>query len=201
MQKIYLIFILLATSLLLSCSRRTLVGVEDGSLIYLSGQMEDIPHWGDPEWTFFFIVRHAEKVDQSSNPDLSPRGYARATSLGGVLKKANINAVFATEKLRSQKTAEAAQKVMGRVPLYTYPPAPQQASDAMAEAQWLENQLLVNKGKRLLVVGHSNTVTRMVNTLRGPGSVLLELKEDDYSTIFIVASRGLGQSEYIRKRY
>jgi 2,3-bisphosphoglycerate-dependent phosphoglycerate mutase len=201
LQKFYLVFILIATSWLLSCSRRTLVAVEEGNLIYLSGQMEDIPHWGDPEWTFFFIVRHAEKVDQSSNPDLSPRGYARATSLGGVLKKANIDAVFATEKLRSQKTAEAAQKVLGSVPIFTYPPAPQQANDPKAEAQWLENQLLVNKGKRLLVVGHSNTVTRMVNTLRGPGSVLLELPEDDYATIFIVASRGLGQTEYIRKRY
>jgi hypothetical protein len=41
----------------------------------------------------------------------------------------------------------------------------------------------------------------MINKLMGPGTNLTDLNEENFSAFFVVASRGLGQSELISKRY
>jgi len=41
----------------------------------------------------------------------------------------------------------------------------------------------------------------MVNTLMGPGTTLPDLDDKNYSTFFVVASRGIGDSEYLWKSY
>ena len=50
------------------------------TLVFLMGCT---PNEGDP--LLVFLVRHAEKVDQSKDPDLSPDGYSRAEELACVL--------------------------------------------------------------------------------------------------------------------
>ncbi|HAD14203.1 MAG TPA: hypothetical protein DCF33_17395 [Saprospirales bacterium] len=187
--------IMLALLTLCGCDSCQVVRVADGKLHFSDHKTTDIPHWNDPEWTIFFFVRHAEKVDQSDNPDLSPDGYARAARLGGIMENAGLNLVFATDKLRTQKTAEAVV-VRAHTPQWSLYPR----EDA-TETAWLQSQLSENRGKRLLIVGHSNTVPRMINKLMGPGSNVAEIQEDNFGSFFVVASRGLGQSELISKQY
>jgi len=43
-----------------------------------------------------FLVRHAEKVDQSMDPDLSEDGYLRAEALALALADANIEQVHSS---------------------------------------------------------------------------------------------------------
>jgi hypothetical protein len=77
----------------------------------------------------------------------------------------------------------------------TYP------SEDLAETEWLQTQLSLHRGQRIFVVGHSNTVPRMVNKLVGPSSTLTDLDAKNYSAFFVVASRGLGDSEYLWRHY
>jgi phosphohistidine phosphatase SixA len=195
MKKTVLSLILLALLALCGCDSCQVVRVADGKLHFSDYKTTDIPHWNDPEWTIFFFVRHAEKLDQSDNPDLSPEGYARAAKLGGIMENAGLNLVFATDKLRTQKTAEAVVIRAHTSPWSLYP------REVAAETAWLQSQLTENRGKRIMVVGHSNTVPRMINKLMGPGTNLTDLNEENFSAFFVVASRGLGQSELISKRY
>src|SRR5688572_15149743 len=60
----------------------------------------------EPTVTTVILVRHAEKVDTSSNPDLSPEGYARAKSLAALLRDVTIAAIYTTPYTRTRKTAE-----------------------------------------------------------------------------------------------
>lgn len=186
---------LLALLFCCGCDSCEVVRVAEGKLHYSDGKMADIPHWGDPEWTIFFFVRHAEKLDNSDDADLSPAGFARAERLGGIMENAGLDFVFATDRQRTQHTAEPVQLRAHTPHWILYP-----REDA-AETAWLQNQLTTNRGKRLFVVGHSDTVPRMINKLMGSGTNLTELDSNNFSAFFVVASRGLGQSEYWWKNY
>ena len=52
-----------------------------------------------------FLVRHAEKVDQSMDPDLSMEGYRRAGELARVLADAGIERIFSSDYVRTRETA------------------------------------------------------------------------------------------------
>ena len=47
------------------------------------------------------VVRHAEKVDQSSDAVLSEAGHARARALAALLAKAGVTAVYASRRRRA----------------------------------------------------------------------------------------------------
>ena len=53
------------------------------------------------------FVRHAEKADQSKDPELSAEGVARAEELARVLRDLPITAVYHTEFRRTAATGSA----------------------------------------------------------------------------------------------
>ena len=55
-----------------------------------------------------FVVRHAEKASDANEASvpLSPAGAARANRLAELLKDAGITAIYSTDTVRTQKTAE-----------------------------------------------------------------------------------------------
>ncbi|MFN0213268.1 MAG: SixA phosphatase family protein [Saprospiraceae bacterium] len=195
MKPFFLLLSLFAAFLLCGCDSCKVVRVSEGKLHFSDGKSSNIPHWNEEGWTHFFFVRHAEKLDDSDNPDLSPAGYARAERLGSIMENAGLDLVFATDKLRTQKTAEKVH-IRARTPdVITYP------SGNDAETVWLQDQLTRNRGKRLFVVGHSNTVPRIINKLMGPGTTIPDIEANTFGAFFVVASRGLGNSKYLRKGY
>jgi len=124
---------------------------------------------------FVIIVRHAEKANNSEkDPDLSRKGVARAEILGTMLKDSGIKAVFATEFKRTQQTAAAVSKAIGGITPTVIP------ADATAELASKLRALNANA----LVVGHGNTIPYLIKALGIDSPV--EIKENDYSQIFVV---------------
>jgi broad specificity phosphatase PhoE len=120
-----------------------------------------------------FIVRHAEKADDTKDPDLSPAGRARAEALAKVLRDANITAIYATEFKRTQETAAPLAHALG-IEVTIVPAA------AIAD---LATKLKSASGNAL-VVGHANTIPDLIKTLGIAAP--LTLADADYDNLFIV---------------
>jgi len=198
MKNIFLLLTMLAACFLCGCDSCETVRVAQGKLHFSDGKATNIPHWNEEGWTHFFFVRHAEKAvldpapPDPPGPPLSEAGRTRAERLGEIMKDAGLDLVYTTDFIRTRTTAEKVQARYNNIPL----PIQYQFTEA-----WLANQLIVNRGKRIFIVGHSNTVPRMVNALMGPGTTLADLDDKNYSAFFVVASRGIGASEYLWKSY
>jgi len=141
---------------------------------------------GDP--LVVFLVRHAEKVDQSQNPDLSRDGYQRAEELACVLADADIERVHSSDFIRTRLTAvPVAEKYGLEIELYDQ-------NDLLPFAD-----LLKAAGGRHLVVGHSTTTPALVAILGGdPGSKIKE--ENEYDRLYILTI-SLGKVNTILLRY
>jgi broad specificity phosphatase PhoE len=120
-----------------------------------------------------FIVRHAEKADDTKDPDLSPAGRARAEALAKVLRDTNITAIYATEFKRTQETAAPLAHALG-IEVTIVPAA------ATAD---LATKLKSASGNAL-VVGHANTIPDLTKTLGITAP--LNLADADYDNLFIV---------------
>ncbi len=126
--------------------------------------------------TTFFLVRHAEKVlDGSDDPELTPEGQARAQRLAELLQPNGIEAIYSTSFTRTRNTA---------APLATALDLPIQEYDHRAE-NLAQDLIEANRGKTVLVVGHSNSTPTLVNQLIGKEQ-FEKLDESVYNKIFIV---------------
>ena len=126
-----------------------------------------------PAQSTIFMVRHAEKADATTDPDLSQAGRARAEALAKMLKDANITAIYATEFKRTQQTAAPLAKYLG----ITVTILPAKNSAALAA------KLRASNGNSL-VVGHGNTIPGLINALGI--SERINITENDYDNLFVV---------------
>ena len=136
-----------------------------------------------------FMVRHAEKIDNSRDPDLSEEGRKRAKELAEVLASARIGTIYSTEYVRTRETAlPTAQKFELEVQMYD-------PKDLDAFAGQLKKE-----GGRHLVVGHSNTTPELVKLLGGdPGASIVE--KNEYDRLYILSESANGNMETVLIRY
>ncbi len=135
-----------------------------------------------------FLVRHAEKVDNSSNPPLSPEGKVRATTIAKTLQDANIQFVHSTDYLRTKNTAAPIAAKNGlKTDVY----------DARNLPSFVKK--LKEKGGRHLVVGHSNTTPRLVELLGGdPGSTI---NDKEYDRLYLLNLMPNGNTNTVLIRF
>lgn len=142
----------------------------------------------DAEATVVFLVRHAEKVDDSRDPELSEAGKARAQALARVLGSAGIERVLSTDYIRTRDTAAPVAEALGlEAELYDPRDLPGAASEILA------------RGGRVLVVGHSNTTPAMVAALGGEQGLTME--DSDYDHLYIVTVGKDGEATTVLIRF
>src|SRR4051812_14941445 len=105
--------------------------------------------------TVFFVVRHAEKADETNDPHLSSAGAKRAEQLMQALENLRVDGIYTTAFRRTNETAQALATKRQLTPI-TY---------ADPTKTWIDSIVAVEKGKRVLVVGHSDTVDVIINRL------------------------------------
>jgi broad specificity phosphatase PhoE len=134
-----------------------------------------------------FVVRHAEKI---SNEDerLSEAGKARAQLLAKLLGNAGIGFIYATDTERAKETARPLAEALGQtIRVYDKP-------EALIET--LRKQ---HPGDVVLVVGHSNTVPRLLELLGSPQTI--QIAPDEYDNLFIVVPKEKGTATVVRMKY
>ena len=123
----------------------------------------------DRETLLVFLVRHGEKAESSSDPELTTAGHERAEELARTLQDARVEHVHSSDFLRTKSTASPTA-LDHELSLELYDP-----SDLPSLVEKVRAQ-----GGRHLIVGHSGTTPRMVKLLGGdPGSEIDEAGEFD----------------------
>lgn len=128
------------------------------------------------EITKIIIVRHGEKaLDDPKDPSLSEQGKQRALRLAELLKEEKIDLAFATPFKRTIHTITPLCEVH-KVTITNY--------DAR-QPQEFKSVIQNNKGKTILIAGHSNTIPNLVNMLIGEDK-FPEIDESDFGKLFIL---------------
>lgn len=126
--------------------------------------------------TKIFVVRHAEKVDDGTkDPPLSEAGVKRADNLAKMLADCKVEALFSTQFKRTMQTL-APISVQQKIPIVTYNPS---------DKVFVRELLKANKGKTIVISGHSNTAPMLVNSLLKVNKYD-QLPDSEYSNVWVV---------------
>jgi broad specificity phosphatase PhoE len=165
------------------------------ALLLILGAALAVPAALPAQTTTVVVVRHAEKATAERDTELSEAGWARARALAAALEHAGVDAVIATERRRTQQTAQPLAERLGLTPEVVGFDGGAEAS-ARSVADRIRAQ---HAGRTVLVVGHSNTVPLIVAALGGPA--LPELCESEYEQLFVLTVRDDGRAALLRSRY
>jgi broad specificity phosphatase PhoE len=124
----------------------------------------------------YYIVRHGEKADNSSDPELSAEGKERAETLKKLLADKKISAVYTTKYLRTTNTGKPTADAMA-LTIQNY--------DARNQKPFIEDLKKI-EGKNILIVGHSNTIRHIANGLYEKDTLTKDLEETDFDNLYIV---------------
>lgn len=140
------------------------------------------------------LVRHAEKASATeSDPLLSDAGTQRAKDLWATLADAGVGSVVTTQYQRTRLTAADVIAATKLTPIVVNAGGVAHVAEVAAAVKARP------AGEVVLVVGHSNTVTGIVNALGGPK--LPNLCDSQYSQMFILQMNGANPPKLIRAKY
>ncbi|MEZ4900437.1 MAG: phosphoglycerate mutase family protein [Spirosomataceae bacterium] len=122
-----------------------------------------------------YVVRHAERLDQSEDTPLSSVGLERAEVLADLLINKSIDSIFVTKYQRNHQTALPLANRLGK----------QNTIYEAKPVSIITDRLLKMKTKNVLVVGHSDTVLEIVSGL-GTKPTITKINAADYDNLFVV---------------
>jgi broad specificity phosphatase PhoE len=150
--------------------------------------------------TTLILVRHADTdqtmaMAQGGDPPLNERGRARAELLANFLQDidviAGVDAIYASEALRTQQTAAPlAQRLELEVAI----------ADHYDYEGFTEAVLRDHKGDIILVVTHSDAIAPLVEEVHGSKNVP-QIAPDEYDNVYIVSIPWFGKVKTLRVRY
>jgi 2,3-bisphosphoglycerate-dependent phosphoglycerate mutase len=126
------------------------------------------------EVTTYYFIRHAEKADNSKNPELSEAGKLRAENYKKIFSNIKLDKIYSTDFLRTTNTAN---------------PTALDKNITVAKYNPKEIDLEVfkkeNLGKKVLIVGHSNSSPEFANKIIGE-KTYSNIDENVFGHLYIV---------------
>jgi 2,3-bisphosphoglycerate-dependent phosphoglycerate mutase len=160
------------------------VNMKDGGLLNMVKK-------DSKETTTIILVRHAEKIKDQQDPNLTKEGKLRAEKLKDILSTISLNSIYSSDYNRTQQTAKPTSNTQ-RVEITSYDPR------ALNE---FGNMLLQKKaGENILVVGHSNTTPVLLNYFMKE-KVVESISESDYGNLYIVNINHQGNAKSLLLKY
>lgn len=128
--------------------------------------------------TTIYLVRHAEK-DTGNNPPLTQAGFKRAGDLMRYLQSKDVSKIYSTKYKRTNQTADSLKLA-------------QNLTTIIYDADTIGNDLVAkikangDEGKTILVVGHSNTVPKLIRRLGVTTFAMQNLPDTEFDNLFIL---------------
>jgi phosphohistidine phosphatase SixA len=111
-----------------------------------------------------YLLRHAEKLDGTSNSPLSSAGWQRAGGLPKALSGVEVGAILVSDKLRTEQTALALKGATGIDPR----PFAQHTSQGIAKLVDAICESGQQGAQAVVVVGHQSTVPKIMTEIGVP---------------------------------
>ncbi len=127
--------------------------------------------------TYYYVVRHAEKLNSTDDSPLNAAGFQRAQILADTLSTKHINRIFVSDKQRTQQTAAPTATLFSVTPVII----------PVTNTNQLITDLKAISGKNVLVVRHSNEIHLIVNAL-SPSDTIAPIP-DEFNNLFVVKRR------------
>jgi len=147
--------------------------------------------------TTVIFVRHADTGVEMADgdPSLNERGLQRAELLADFLEDidvvSGVNAIYASDKRRTQETAEPLAK---RLNLTV------EIADHLDTDGFIHDVLRDHNGEIVLIVSHSNTIAPLIDELHG-SKRLTPFAPDEFNRVYIVTRPWYGRVKTLFLRY
>lgn len=130
------------------------------------------------EMTVIYLIRHSEKVENSKDPELSDKGKLRVENWVKYFDKIQLESFYSTATNRTFSTCSTiAKNKQKEVQTYDY-------------KSFSINEILTkDRGKSILIVGHSNTIPILINTFLGK-EIYPNIPENEYGNLYIITIQG-----------
>ena len=135
-------------------------------------------NFGQQKATTYYFIRHAEKVDNSQNPDLSEKGLERAKLWNEIFDEINFDQIYATDYKRTVQTARVTAAAK-KIEIKLYNPKNIIKNDFLTETV----------GKTILIVGHSNTTPNFINQIINQ-NIYTDIPDSTFGNLYIVTIIG-----------
>ena len=128
--------------------------------------------------TVIYLVRHAEKKT-GQDPVLTEKGMQRSGMLMRILFNEGISRVYVTQYRRTQLTADilVKNKLIDTVHYLADTSGNDLLKRINEKGDW---------GKKILVVGHSNTLPALIRKLGVADYLIKELPETEFDNLFLI---------------
>ncbi len=136
-----------------------------------------------------YVVRHAEQVEDVDDPPLSEQGMARAWMLREFFRDAGLTAVYGTVLRRTMETGAVVTEPLG----FEVTPVETDSLDGLVARAQREQP-----HGRVLIIGHSNTVPRVLEQFGYPNEITID--HDEYDNLFIIVPAAEGPPLVLRQR-
>ena len=155
---------------------------------------------GERQSTTVIFVRHADTDaamgGPNDDPPLNARGRERAELLADFLQKVDVtgsvNAIYASDKRRTQETA---------APLAMRLNIPVEIDDHLDTKGFMDRMKRHHGGDIVLIVSHSNTIQPLIDELHGSKN-LKPFASDEFNRLYIVTiPRPLGKVKTLEFTY
>jgi 2,3-bisphosphoglycerate-dependent phosphoglycerate mutase len=142
------------------------------------------------ETTTYYLIRHAEKdrtETTNRNPNLNKTGKERATRWANYFENIDLDAIYST---KYQRTMQTAKPIADNKSLKIQNYDPENMYDATFQKE--------TRGKKVLIVGHSNTTPLFVNKILGEKKYK-SMNDKDNSSMYIIRVNKARKTSKIEK--
>jgi phosphohistidine phosphatase SixA len=145
-----------------------------------------------------FALRHADRKPEPAD-ELTPAGVDRATLLARMLAESGVRTAFCSDAKRTQLTVKPLQELPG-VDLEIVVVPTNGAGGIDGHVQQIVDKVKALPGDAIAaVVGHSNTVPRIVKGLTG--RTIDPIADHEFDKLFVLSIPGGGASTVAPLRY
>jgi len=141
----------------------------------------------------FYLVRHAEKdTSIAGDPPLTKEGIDRSMKIADIMRGTRVDAIYSTMTLRTMFTVDSLSDIKA-MQILPY--------DNKTLNETLEKVKYDDEYNRIFMVGHSNTIPSITNTLAGRDIFTKIFDESDYGNFVIVVANKSGSTDVFKLRY